>query len=225
MKKISAFLMSVSLAACLASAENTATSVNIVGFVSKQTSSSVTNKYFMFGGGFLKPASTNERVTLAELLGTNSIPTGSIVYLWNSGSSAYVGETFAGGRWLPGTNLIGRSDGFWFKANSTAIITTSGEVPGSSRTNTVTPILPGYNMLAYPYPVSMPIRDMAFTNCSAVGDIVYKWNPTNGAWVGTTYIGGTTKWTANLVFEPCEGFWYKRTAAGGSTNWIQTSPY
>ncbi len=200
-------------------------SVNMVGYASKAVFVNATNRFFFMGAAFSKIGNTNDLVTVTDLLGTNAITPGTIVYLW-SGSN-YVSEIYGAGKWFPGTNPVSRSDGFWFKAAGTGTATLSGEVPNSSMVvTTITAIAPGYNMLAFPYPVQRALRSMAFTNCAADGDIVYKWNPTTAGWISSIYANALpNKWTVNHTFEVGEGFWYKRGASAGSTNWVEVKPY
>jgi hypothetical protein len=215
MKKIGAFLVGVGLIAGVTCAadSNTATSVNIVGFISQ---SNTANRLYMINSPFIGVGNSDSPRVIADIVGTN-MPNGTIVFLWTGVS--YASESFFAGAWSPGTNLIKRNDGFWIKSELATGLLRAGEVP--SFTNTVVQLTPGLQMIGYPYPVECALTNMGLNTLVANGDIVFKWNGLS--WDSASFFAGA--WDTNYNFNVGDAFWYKRDSGAGVTNWVINKPY
>lgn len=212
--------VALSVAGCFVSqAAGPVSSVNAVGYIS----STVTGgQYLMMANPFAKVSGSGS-MTIKDVFGTNGIPFGMSVYLFDG--VGYVGETFAGSfGWLPGTNDISRVDGFWVYSSLTTNLTLSGEVPGGSyASNTVSVLAQGYQMIGYPYPVSIALTNTALASVASFGDTIYAFNGVG--YDGCTYAGPSFGWLpAGFTFSPGVGYWYYKTSAG-STNWNEAKPY
>jgi hypothetical protein len=220
MKKLSAILVGMSLVAGAVMAAGPVTSVNAVGYVQKSV---VANQYVMMANPFSKMEAGATKVTIADVFGTNGIPYGFSVLLFDG--TGYVGETFYGVYgWDPGTTDVSRADGFWVLSPATTNLTLSGEVPAASyASNTSYVIQQGYQMIGFPYPAEIALTNTSLATVAAYGDTVLVFNGIG--YDGYTYYGSVYGWDpADLVLTPGSGYWYYKPSAG-STNWIETKPY
>lgn len=217
MKKLSAILVGVSLVAGAVMAAAPVTSVNVVGYVNTQTEA---GKFKLLGVTFNKLGSGP--MTITDVLGTNGIPDAAVVYFFDG--TGYVGEGFIEGwGWDPGTNNVKRADGFWFTSSGNLNLTMAGEAPSVVNGATTTVVLAhGYQMISYPYPVSISISNTALNTIATDADLLYRWSGSN--YVGYSFIEGWGWDPSDLTFAPGEGYWYFRNGAG-TTNWVEVKPY
>jgi len=215
MKKLSSFLVGLALTAgtVFAADTNTATSVNVVGFIAQ---SNTANRLYMLNVPLHAIGGNDSPRLIVDLIGTN-VPNGTIVYLWTG--TGYAAESFFAGAWSPGTNLARRCDGFWIKSELGTDLIRAGEVPSVS--NTVVQLFPGLQMIGYPYPVSCALTNLGLGSVAANGDIVFKW--TGIGWDSASYFAGS--WNTNYDFNPGDAFWYKRDSGASVTNWVINKPY
>jgi hypothetical protein len=197
----------------------TVTSQNIVGYSKgANTGLELGSAQFFVGTGN----------TVTEIFG-DQLPVGSKIYKYDP-VSGYVGNiatyssVFLGGTaWSPELS-IAPGEAYWVETAGAAPSITAGEVPlDDSVTNN---IVPGLQLLSYPYPVQVSISQMEFT--PTVGDKIYKYDPVTG-YVGnistfsTVFLGGTA-WSTDITFDVGDGFWYE-SAAGGTVQWIVNRPF
>jgi hypothetical protein len=215
MKKV---LLIAAAALISASAIAEVTSANIVGYNKVET----TNGFQIVSQQF---DSTN--ATPAGLFG-DTLPLGSKIYKYDP-ATGYIGNIseyktifLSGDAWSTSLDL---SDGaFWVE---TAAVTTnlfSGEV--NMAANVTNELVPGFNLVKYPYPVEVSITNMNIT--PVLGDKIYKYDPATG-YIGqiseykTIFLSGDA-WSTELTFEIGEGFWYQNAAA--TTNvWVEARPF
>ena len=220
MKKAGLIVASLVLAGAAAMAQTPVYSVNAVGYVKTTVAP---NKYTLLGSPFAKVGSGSAPIVISDLMGTNNaLGDGAVVYFYNG--SGYVGETFYQDYgWDPGTNDATRADAFWFTSPTNVSVVFAGEVPGSSYAATTSvAIAHGYQLVSYPYPVSIAASNTALGLVANDLDVVYKWNGT--AYVGYTYYLGYGWDPQDLTFNPSEGFWYYRDQPG-SVTWNEPMPY
>ncbi|MEE9358730.1 MAG: hypothetical protein V3U62_10790 [Sedimenticolaceae bacterium] len=212
MKKM---LMTAAVLACAASivSAQTVASANIVGYNKMVNAGEFDIVAAQFDGG---------DNTLTGLFG-DSLPEGSKIYKFSGGTyqiSTYADVFISGVIWSPDFTL-NQSESFWVAATATATNIFSGEVEGAdSVTNSV---IPGFQMLAYPYPVQRSVEQLEFS--PAEGDKIYKFS--GGTYQISTYadvfISGVI-WSPSLTLEVGEGFWYD-SLSGSSTDWIANKPF
>jgi len=219
MKKSVLMVAGSCLLAGMVMAAGPVTSVNAVGYVKMNT---VANKWSLMGAPFSKIGGGTGPLTISDVFGTNGIPDSTIVLFWNG--HGYVGEGFIDGYgWDPGTNDVSRSDGFWFTAPVSSPIVLSGEVPAASyASNTVTALTHGYQMISYPYPVSIAITNTALATSASDSDILLQWTGSN--YVGEGFIEGYGWDPGTMVLQPGAGYWYFRNGAGSAV-WTEPKPY
>lgn len=157
----------------------------------------------------LVPMGETNRVS--DVLGTNDIPNGATVLFWNG--LRYVAETFyAGFGWYPNTNTVARGYGFWLRAPSAFSLYLTGEVP--SVTNTTVNLAPGYQLVAFPYPVDVPISNSVLNVVASNGDTILAFTGSN--YVATTYYTGFGWFPGDFMLRMGQGYWYR---AGSATEW------
>jgi hypothetical protein len=217
MKKLSAILVGMSLVAGAVMAAGPVTSVNVVGYVKKDISA---NQYVMLASPFTKIGGGDRNIY--DVLGTNGIPNVTQVLLWDG--SQYATEIYYDGYgWDPGTTDVSRADGFWVIAPEGSNLVFSGEVPSASTaSNTTTVLTEGYQLIAFPYPVTIALTNTALAAVGQGGDMISAFN---GVGYDTyVYYDGYGWDPADLVFQPGVGYWYYRYQVG-SVNWIEPIPY
>jgi len=199
-------------------AQTTVSSANIVGYVKVAT----TNGLQIVSAQF---DSTNNTPT--GLFG-DTLPLGSTIYKYDpvtgygGNISEYQTIFLSGDAWSAELDL---SDGaFWVETTTVNTNIIAGDV---NMANSVTNnIMPGLNLMEYPYPVSVSINDLDIT--PALGDTIYKYDPETGyggqiAEYQTIFLAGDA-WSTVLTFEVGEGFWYENAAA--TTNvWVEARPF
>jgi hypothetical protein len=217
MKKLSAILVGMSLVAGAVMAAGPVTSVNAVGYVNVSLQSNVWNLVCM---PFEKIDKTNPTVGEVFDPDGSGLPAGLAVLLWNG--VTYVNEDYyAGYGFYPGTNVIVRGSGAWVRSPVSIILSLAGQVPSTNVTTTT--LLPGYNLMSFPYPVAMAISNTVLQSLGSAGDSILKVLPTGG-YANADFYAGFGWYPADFLLNPGEGYWYKSQAAI-STNWNQTKPY
>ena len=241
MKKLTAFFVGATLmVGAIASAADTATSVNVVGFEKFTVS---TGQLALVRCDFL---SVGSPLTVSNVFGT-TLPIGTQLYFWNG--LAYTIDTYSrylvsppsnyATNWAPGTNLLVTGKAFWIRLPAVAPqpsydITVAGEVPGNTRqpSNTVG-VLPGLNMVGYSYPTQIAWTNTTMASQAVIGDRLYLWNGSayniyNYARILVSPPSNyKTNWggAKSVVLQPGQGFWYSRDAAAAPFNWTEIAPY
>lgn len=217
MKKIIATTAALACLASIAAAQ--VTSANIVGY----------NKASLDDSSGIQIVALQFNVADSTVSGVvgDSLPLGSKIYKFVDGSysgniSTYGPVFLSGNAWTPDLTIeLGSS--FWVQVPSTSTNIFAGEVEtADSVTNSV---VPGLQMLSYPYPVERGIDQLGLT--PEVGDKIYKF--ANGSYTGgiSTYgpvfLSGNA-WTPALSFGVGEGFWYESTAVT-TNDWVVNKPF
>ncbi|MCX7819218.1 MAG: hypothetical protein N2652_08430 [Kiritimatiellae bacterium] len=157
----------------------------------------------------LNPLNTSNRV--GDVLGTNGIPDGTVVLLFNG--VQYVGEEYLEGEgWLPGTNVLQRGIGFWIRAPVGFPLYLTGEVP--AETNTAVNIGAGYRLISFPYPVEVDITNSVLNVVAEDGDAILRF--TGSGYQAAEYIEGDGWMPGNFKLRVGESYWYK---SGSSKVW------
>ena len=190
---------------------NVVSSVNVVGYNQVSVPS---NYYVLVSLDF-----NNSNPTVSNLFAT--LPTGSEVLFWNTGSQSYttVGKSRTG--WgTAGSNVLYIGSGAFVKVPGATNIYLSGDVPMTSTTALSTASANLYKVLSYPYPADMPFTNTALAKGSATGDEISLWG-TNG-W--TSYGKSRTGWgtATNLQLKVGQAILYKATT---NRNVNETVPY
>ncbi|HEY8241507.1 MAG TPA: hypothetical protein VIH35_08670 [Kiritimatiellia bacterium] len=155
-----------------------------------------------------------------------------VCYLYDDGTNVYWVDNDSQ---APATNALLPGVGLWFRSRqaTSQTVIALGDVPSDATlTNAV---VPGLQLLAYPYPVSVGISQLTISNGATRGfsldnaDTLYVWNAsaqnfrifyyyTDGSLVD--YATGDP---ATNVLQPGEAFWYKHVGSGFS--WVEAKPY
>jgi len=211
----------VAVLACVASmvSAQTVTSANVVGY----------SKASNVAGLQIGSAQFNTGDNTPEGLFGDQLPLGSKIYKYVPGTgyagnvSTYDTVLFGGTAWTVSFDL-GPGVGYWVESAGAVPSIVAGQVPlDDSVTNN---IVPGLQLMSYPYPVARTISQMNLT--PTLGDKIYKYVPGTGyagnvATFDTVLFGGTA-WTLDLTFEVGQGFWYE-SAAAGTVQWVELRPF
>ena len=170
--------------------------------------------------------------TLADVLGTDGVPDGTVVYFYTG--SGYEGHTYYADEpsgWFTDDDelssaVVDRVTGFWVYCPQNYTFSLTGEVPDYD-----TPVIldNGYQIANYPFPAAKGLADTAIGQNAADGDVIYVLD-SEGNYVGQTYyVDEPAGWfldddsESDLVFNPGDSFWYYRV--GTSTSYDETVPY
>lgn len=149
----------------------------------------------------------NTNNTINGLFGT--LPVGSKVSRWNTGTQQYIASTKSVGGWgTAGTNKIEKGTGVFVQlpANVQTNIYFSGDVPMSE--TTLVYKVNGLAVISYPYPVDTPFTNTAVAKTAKVGDKISVWN--NGYTAYTRSVGGWGSGT-NLQLKVGQAFFFQST--------------
>lgn len=212
MKKI---IMTAALVACAAVVTaQSVTSANIVGYSKVESANGFVIVAQQFEGSDASPTG---------LFG-DTLPLGSKIYKFDPVSGYAVSEYatifLSGDAWDTPLDL---SDGsFWVETSVVSENVFAGEVDlADAVTNN---IVPGFSMLAYPYPVEVGIADLDIT--PTLGDKIYKFDPVSGYSVSeyaSIFLSGDA-WDTPLVFAVGDGFWYESASLTDNV-WIEARPF
>ncbi len=233
------------LAASFAPADDTSEFSNVVGF---QKIIARTGGMVMASTPFNRSPATLDNVIGRQLTGGKSQSGSDNVLLWNALEQKY--EYYwinnrAGSNWFsggdipaPATNFVTTDLGFWLDNNKTtaSLVIASGDVvENGSVTNR---LLPGYNLVSYPFSQAVDINACGLTNGAAGksesgSDRILVWD--EAAWMYQRYWlrkvdrrwltgGATPTLSTGVMVGGGRGFWYER-----NTNtvfaWIEPRPY
>lgn len=215
MKKI--VMTAVALASAATMVQAQVTSANIVGYSKVVNQSGIQIMSVQFDSG---------DSTLTGIFG-DTLPEGSKVYKYVNGTYdgniATYGPVFmVGNTWTPDLT-IEQGSSFWVETSATVTNIISGEVDLSAAvTNN---IVPGLQMLSFPYPVERTIDQLGITPTE--GDKIYKFvdgsYDGNISTYGEVFLSGYA-WKPSLTFGVGEGFWYQSNAV--TTNeWVAEKPF
>ena len=247
MKKIMSIALTGLLAATLAhAASNEVYSVNVVGFSKVDVPVGLSIMAMPFDA---------EAGTIDDVVGTNGVY-GSTSFVadnvmlydevtqqfdiyWLFSHSSIGGAKWRNvGGWATNVYLYpGMS--FWYRSRAAEMWTNSmvGDVvPDAAVTNT---IVPGLQLLSYPYSADVVLTDMNLTNgvygtTAFVADNIMLYNTDTQQfdiyWLFSHSSVGGPKWrnvggwATNVVINMGEGFWYRSRGASNLT-WIEPCPY
>ena len=221
MKKLSVAMVAAVLVMALnVMAQDTVTSVNVVGYYDVVIPPD--------GIALITPVleSFNEG-TLEDIIG-DQLPVGSLAWIWDRGTKGYVGSgRSARGGWS-GTNVILRGDAVWVKppvGSGTNTITLLGEVPGQSNAGETTTVhnISGIDAVGYAYPTDVVWTNTSLAQAAPVGSGLYIWNMVGGSYdtFGKSSRGGWST-PAGFTIGAGQGFWIRSTTP---IDWEEVMPY
>ncbi|MBT3295704.1 MAG: hypothetical protein HN919_06250 [Verrucomicrobia bacterium] len=164
--------------------------------------------------------------TLADVLGTDGVPDGTVVYIFNGlGYDPHI--YYDGFGWYEGADLstavVDRVTGFWVKCPAAHTFSLTGEVPDYDTTMTLGE---GYQIVNYPFPAAVALTDSVIGTTAADGDKIYVLDGTD--YVPHIYYAGFGWYDgpdlSTLVFNPGDSFWYQRVGTG-EVSFDETVPY
>ena len=225
MKKAVAILATTLAAAAAMAQTNTVLSKNAVGYVRIDVP---TNKLALIANPFVQVGTSVESATVQALFGDvgSPLPSGVQVLVWNPSGQKYNVELFDSiDGWSPGTNIISRGQGIFFKVpssytSSTYSVYLLGEVPTAIKTNRLTA---GFNAVGYGFPTTVQLTNSAINLLAAGGDQVSTWNVATQSYQINLFDAIDGWSTPSQVFTPGQGIFYKRL--GSATNWVEAKPY
>lgn len=195
-------------------------SQNIVGYVKKTAPQ---NGLAIQGVPFL---GTNS-VSVSELF-SDTLPLNSKIYVYGAGG--YSIEQYAeensgppffniSTNWSPDTTTIDGTAGFWIQlpAGADKENVYAGEVPVDDMSIS---ILPGLNLITYPFPASVEWTNTALSANASLGDKVYVWDAEGQTYSiinqyseensGPPFFNISTNWTdTSMSIDMANGFWYE----------------
>ena len=182
---------------------------------------------------FLCLSTNNLDPTPMNTMYFNTVPPGTCIYLWDAAASMYrseilVSNRVSGLKWMPNKNLLTPGRGFWMKIPAFApsnqySIYFMGEIPDDYTAPTTTvEVLPGMNLLGYPYPTEAVWTNLNIAKTASIGDVIYTF--TNGSYHSSACITGPRWIPGTLTLHPGEGFWYK-SKSGTTRSWEEPKPY
>ncbi|AKJ64421.1 hypothetical protein [Kiritimatiella glycovorans] len=251
-RMLSATSLALILVAGISSAQDVVVSENIVGFVRENTEPGVQIVGVPFVNG------TN---TLAEIVGTNGvagndISNADVVYAYTPEATSYkefwladdsYGAEFQR-KWIDhdqsivATNEFTSEAALWYKsraATSNELVFVGEVVADGAVTNT---IVPGVQLVSYPFSCDQSLNEMSLTNGLAGEDIstadtIYLYVPGEGGyksfWLADDSYGAEfqLKWidrdkaeVATNVVGMGQGFWY-RSRGASAFDWVEERPY
>jgi hypothetical protein len=192
-------------------------SKNAVGYIQKQVSADV---YYLVSCPLVMKSSGP--VLPSDVFGNTVFADATSLYIFDRVTQEYISEAYLDGvGWYPGTTDLSRGKGFWFTSPVTTNLSFIGEVPGV--TTTSTNLVPGFQLVAYPYPATVLITDTALQSIVVDSDSVWKWNPSTSEYISYAYLN-EIGWIPEVpTLSPGDGFWFQRL--GSSTSWTETKPY
>ncbi len=206
-------ILALSGAAGLHAHAETVTSANAVGMVKVTITS---GQLSLVNFPFSLPEDIN--YTVSDLF--DNLPDGSRVHFWIDQS--WVSESKGRGNWSPNSTIINRATAMFVDVPASALessyeIVFSGEVPGSSDEISEISIEAGLNLISFPYPTQVSIKDAGFV--ASNGDAVHFWTGTS--WLSESF--GRGSWSPGTsVINPGQGFFY---ATGNNFTWESNKPY
>lgn len=216
-------------------------SLNVVGF---QKLTAVSQGLVLVSTPFERSPNTLDDVIGPQLTGGKSEGVADKIVLWDTGAQTY--RTYwlkaADSNWY---NLSGQratdvvlnvNQGFWIQnrrvTNQTVIV--SGDVVDDMVTTNI--IVPGMNLLSYPFSTEVDINFSGLTNgtggkSEGVADKIAVWNVQAQTYVQYWLKSADKKWytlsgsmATGVYVGGGRGFWYQRR---GTTNfvWVEQRPY
>ena len=261
MNKSTVFLCGILGTASTALAQGPVYSVNIVGI---QKVTTPPGEYVQASNPFVKSATDLNSVVGNQMTGGTDFDTGDNVLVWTGTTYKTFFLVNSGGeypeldgKWISldgegnpvvATEPLPTGKGFWFKNNNAeATVSFVGDVESAATKSMA--IVPGFNLVSYPYSSSVALNSAAMNLNLAAGciggeevdtsDTISIWGegtyrtyflvnfpaePTlHNKWC---YVGGDGGvYAADVVLEPGMSFWYGRRSNAGSFTWTTTKPY
>ena len=168
---------------------------------------------------------TDSYFTVSEVMGTNSIPDGTEVKLYDSAARDYVIESFSGGAWSPDTNHIVNGQGFWLTSPSNHDFICVGLAPNDSRSSSLTvQLVEGLQIVGYPYPVETSTETNSFAG-AVEGDMIIQVDG-DGALTNqndaASWYGSGTGWQPVKTNRIYGAYWYRSYS---NREWVVSKPY
>jgi hypothetical protein len=207
MKAKAIFAAGLVMAAAVAqSSAQTVYSVNAVGFVNVN-----------FPPGFTLASNPLEGATNTVPALFPSVPNGTSVFKFDSGTGSYVGSTFLFGSWNNPSMTLVPGEGFFFR--NPGVTTLTNTFVGNVKQGTLTtPLAAGFTLVGSQVPQSgLVTTDLGLPIGNA--ESVFKFDTVTQSYTGGSFLFGS--WTGGV--EPTvgvgEGFFVKKNS---STSWTRT---
>jgi hypothetical protein len=216
-------------------------SLNVVGF---QKLTAVSQGLVLVSTPFERSPNTLDDVIGPQLTGGKSEGVADQVIMWDAQSQQYERYWLKSGtnRWFtlygqPATNaIILTRDGFWLRNQRTSnqVVIVSGDVvTGPAITND---LVPGLNLVSYPYSSQIDINQSALTNGKAgksegAADQLVLWDEAGKSYRRYWLRQSDRKWctltntvAVNVFVGGGVGFWYRNVNTNAFA-WVETRPY
>ncbi len=140
-----------------------------------------------------------EQTGLADVLGTQGIPDGTRVMVWDADDMKYISSMFFSGSWS-GDIVLTPGLGFWIRPPVDCVITLAGRA--SMAEKAAVPVVEGYQLISSPYPGAVIPLDI---ENPSDGDQIIAFDGVS--YVSSMYFGG--QWSGSVVLDPGYGYWYR----------------
>lgn len=256
---LSAAIVSASIAMPSFAQTGETYTLNVLGFQKLTIVSTNSGGQVLGSTPFSQEATNRIAANLDHTLGTNGIAgfapgSADNVIMYNKFTQTYVTYWLSANpnplifrHWVGAGNALATNvfiepgTGYWFlnRASSNVTVVLAGNVVNEP--TVTTSIVPGLQMLSYPFSSPVRMTAMALTNGQAglnvgTGDNIMLYEPTNQSfttyWLSSNpnpilfrhWVGAGNILATNVFIQPGQGFWYLSRLS--TTNlWIEPKPY
>jgi len=193
-------------AAAAQSTAQTVFSVNAVGFVNVN-----------FGPGFTLASNPLEGANNTVVALFPSVPNGTSIFKFDSGTGSYTGSTFLFGSWNNPNMTLVPGEGFFFKNPGSTTITNTfvGNVKQGTLT---TPLAAGFTLVGSQVPQSgLVSTDLGLPIGNA--ESVFRFNTVSQSYTGGSFLFGSWSGGVEPTVGVGEGFFVKKNA---TSSWVRT---
>jgi hypothetical protein len=202
-------LLAAGLMMAAAAAQSTAQtvySVNAVGFVN-----------INFPPGFTLASNPLEGATNTVPVLFPSVPNGTSVFKFDSGTGSYIGSTFLFGSWNNPSMTLVPGEGFFFK-NPSATTLTNTFVGNVKQGTLATPLAAGFTLVGSQVPQSgLVTTDLGLPIGNA--ESVFKFDTATQSYTGGSFLFGSCSAPGEPSIGVGEGFFVKKNA---TASWTRT---
>jgi hypothetical protein len=202
-------LLAAGLMMAAAAAQSTAQtvySVNAVGFVN-----------INFPPGFTLASNPLEGATNTVPVLFPSVPNGTSVFKFDSGTGSYIGSTFLFGSWNNPSMTLVPGEGFFFK-NPSATTLTNTFVGNVKQGTLATPLAAGFTLVGSQVPQSgLVTTDLGLPIGNA--ESVFKFDTATQSYTGGSFLFGSWSAPGEPSIGVGEGFFVKKNA---TASWTRT---
>jgi len=193
-------------AAAAQSTAQTVFSVNAVGFVNVN-----------FPPGFTLASNPLEGATNTVPVLFPSVPNGTSVFKFDSGTGSYIGSTFLFGSWNNPSMTLVPGEGFFFK-NPSATTLTNTFVGNVKQGTLATPLAAGFTLVGSQVPQSgLVTTDLGLPIGNA--ESVFKFDTATQSYTGGSFLFGSWSAPGEPSIGVGEGFFVKKNA---TASWTRT---